>query len=363
MVRIAALLLVAALLAPFAATTAISQDSAPLDGVYDVQGVNPDGTTYSGEVSIRQQASKYYFSWRIGGGDAFEGNGTRRGNRLTVDWGQPDPVIYSVGNDGVLRGTWSKGQATEVLLPRTTKGRSEGSNDLDGVYDVKGANPNGSTYSGEVSIQYQSNTYQFRWRMEDGQTFDGRGTLRGKALTVHWGQQHPVIYIVGNDGVLRGTWDNGQATEELFPRSARPPEGSTDLDGLYDVRGTNPNGTKYTGEVSIRFEGSEYDFRWRIASGQVFEGKGNLRRNSLSVDWGQQYPVIYAVGKDGVLRGTWSNGRGTEDLFPRIGSTRPPPPDNAGEATTAPAPPSRDGTAGVPGTRNPVSTATGKILD
>ena len=371
MVRIAALLLFAALLAPFTATKVISQDSARLDGVYDVQGVNPNGTTYSGEVSIRQQGSTYHFRWRIGNGQGFEGKGNLRGNRLTVNWGQQYPVIYAVGSDGVLRGTWSNGRATEVLLPRTTRAPSEGSSDLDGVYDVKGTNPNGSTYSGEVSIQYQANTYQFRWRIANGQTFEGRGTLRGSALTVNWGQQYPVIYIVGTDGVLRGTWDNGQATEELFPRSVRPPEGSSDLDGLYDVKGTNPNSTRYTGEVSIKFEGRSYNFRWRIANGQIFEGKGTLRGNSLTVNWGQQSPVIYSVGSDGVLRGTWSNGRGTEDLFPKIVSTRRQPGDpgeaaTPGEATTAPAPPSRDGTASAPGTGDPdntVSTATGKSLD
>ena len=160
MVRIAALLLVAALLAPLAATRSTAQDLGGLAGVYDVQGINPNGTTYSGEVSIRQQGSSYYFRWRIGNGQAFEGRGTLRGSSLTVNWGQQYPVIYAVGSDGVLRGTWSNGRATENLFPRAVKA-PEGSSDLDGTYDVKGTNPNGSTYSGEVSVEYRGGSVLF----------------------------------------------------------------------------------------------------------------------------------------------------------------------------------------------------------
>ena len=34
--------------------------------------------------------------------------GTLNGTTLTIDWGQPDPVIYQVMNDGTLEGTWAK---------------------------------------------------------------------------------------------------------------------------------------------------------------------------------------------------------------------------------------------------------------
>src|SRR5262245_53497778 len=88
-----------------------------------------------------------------------------------------------------------------LLLPLSTQGMAQGN--LDGVYDVQGVNPNGSTYSGEVTIQRQGSSYQFRWRI-GSQTFQGSGALRGGSLTVNWGQRYPVIYVVGNDGVLRG---------------------------------------------------------------------------------------------------------------------------------------------------------------
>ena len=90
------------------------------------------------------------------------------------------------------------------------------------------------------------------------------------------------------------------------------------LDGTYICSGTNPNGTGYRGTVVIRGNGGDnYRFTWLIAGSQTLSGVGTLNGNSIVVDWGQAYPVIYRVGADGVLRGTWDNGRATETLTPQ----------------------------------------------
>jgi len=88
---------------------------------------------------------------------------------------------------------------------------------LPGDYSCNGANPNGSTYSCNVNISRSGDLYQFRWRIADGTRYSGSGRLRGRTLTVNWGQSAPVIYQVGDDGVLRGTWANGRARETLTP--------------------------------------------------------------------------------------------------------------------------------------------------
>lgn len=87
---------------------------------------------------------------------------------------------------------------------------------LEGTYYASGKNPNGSTYSGTVRITKGNNSYQFFWKI-GGSTYDGRGILRGKILTVDWGQQDPVIYRVEEDGRLMGTWAGGTASETLTP--------------------------------------------------------------------------------------------------------------------------------------------------
>jgi hypothetical protein len=88
------------------------------------------------------------------------------------------------------------------------------------------------------------------------------------------------------------------------------------IPGDYSCNGSNPNGSSYRCNVTISRSGEIYSFRWLIADGTRYGGKGRLRGRTLTVDWGQSAPVIYRVGDDGILRGTWANGRGTENLTP-----------------------------------------------
>jgi hypothetical protein len=85
-----------------------------LPGKYSVSGTNPNGSSYSGEVTIRHDRGTYYFNWRVGR-DTFRGSGRLNGRMLTINWGQSSPVIYHVGNDGVLRGKWARGTGLEDL--------------------------------------------------------------------------------------------------------------------------------------------------------------------------------------------------------------------------------------------------------
>jgi TIR domain-containing protein len=89
-----------------------------------------------------------------------------------------------------------------------------------------------------------------------------------------------------------------------------------DISGKYSVVGTNPNGSTYHGSVTIHREGDRYRFDWLIANVGVYSGTGMLNGGSIVVDWGQQYPVIYQVGPNGVLTDTWNNGTATETLVP-----------------------------------------------
>ncbi len=89
------------------------------------------------------------------------------------------------------------------------------------------------------------------------------------------------------------------------------------LPGKYTIiEGMNPDGSTYGGKVIITTDGVTYNFFWRISGGDTYRGKGVLRGDILTVDWGQKYPVIYRVADDGTLRGRWANGRGSEYLMP-----------------------------------------------
>lgn len=88
---------------------------------------------------------------------------------------------------------------------------------IPGDYACSGTNPNGAGYSCNVKITRSGDTYRFNWVIGDGTRYSGSGRLRGRTLTVNWGQSAPVIYQVGDDGVLRGTWAHGRGRETLTP--------------------------------------------------------------------------------------------------------------------------------------------------
>lgn len=98
--------------------------------------------------------------------------------------------------------------APKVISPATA--------DITGPYLVSGTNPTGTNYRGTVVVTHLNrNKYRLNWTISTGQTLSGEGTRSGDVLTIHWGQQYPVIYKIGADGVLRGLWSNGAGTENL----------------------------------------------------------------------------------------------------------------------------------------------------
>ncbi|MCB1170912.1 MAG: fibronectin-binding protein [Leptospiraceae bacterium] len=88
-----------------------------LSGTYSVQGTNPDGSNYSGTCIVsRISGDRYRFRWSVG--NAYEGEGTLEGIRISVDWGDSTPVIYTLLPDGSLDGIWAGGKASETLTPK-----------------------------------------------------------------------------------------------------------------------------------------------------------------------------------------------------------------------------------------------------
>lgn len=87
-----------------------------LPNTFRVQGTNPNGSTYSGTAYLNfdPQAGDLLIEWQIGE-QRFSGRGPLLGGEFIVDWGQSQPVIYTVQRDGSLFGTWAGGAATETL--------------------------------------------------------------------------------------------------------------------------------------------------------------------------------------------------------------------------------------------------------
>ena len=104
-----------AALAALSLTASAQAQSGNISGVYQAQGRNPDGSRYSGSVTVRETAQgAVSFAWVVGGRQ-YAGAGQRAGAVVSVDWGDTYPVVYVVMSDGSLHGTWANGLALERL--------------------------------------------------------------------------------------------------------------------------------------------------------------------------------------------------------------------------------------------------------
>ncbi len=91
------------------------------------------------------------------------------------------------------------------------------------------------------------------------------------------------------------------------------------LEGNYRVAGINPGGSRYEGTASIRKTGDRYDVAWWIGS-DAFTGTGTLEGDTFTVNWkgsgGSEGRIVYTVSANGVLKGVWGGGSGSETLTP-----------------------------------------------
>ena len=92
-------------------------------GLYDIEGRNPDGGDYRGVFALEEApGASWYAIWQVGDARLI-GLGLIQGDTLAVSFivdGRPGVAAYEVEPDGRLRGTWSTGGGlgTEMLTPR-----------------------------------------------------------------------------------------------------------------------------------------------------------------------------------------------------------------------------------------------------
>ena len=197
--------------------------------------------------------------------------------------------------------------------------------DIGGDYTVTGTNPNGTSYSGNLSVVKRDEVYQFSWTSGDRE-YDGVGVRTDDTVAVSFTEGADgkgcgvVLYTVGTDGSLDGRsgyWGvNATETEKATRRSG------TDLAGLYDVTGKNPTGGDYKGTLAVNKRGRGYSFQWDIG-GTSFSGVGLQNGDKAAVGFGGQQCgfVSYVIMRDGRLSGTWG-GQGSRDFGTEVAQKR-----------------------------------------
>lgn len=88
---------------------------------------------------------------------------------------------------------------------------------LEGHYTVKGANPDGKPYTGEVSIAQRGRAVYVQWRIDGADNpLQGFGLITGKTLSVSYAQTGPygavgfvAVYTIDGE-TLTGEWPDGE---------------------------------------------------------------------------------------------------------------------------------------------------------
>ncbi len=102
------------------------------------------------------------------------------------------------------------------------------------------------------------------------------------------------------------------------------PAPATDISGTYNLQGTNPDGSTYTGKVTIAKSQNGFDIAWEVGNGQQ-TGSGRLSDYVFSARYATvgsdvKGSATYILQSDGSLEGTWRNdgesGIGKETLTP-----------------------------------------------
>ena len=96
-----------------------------------------------------------------------------------------------------------------------------------------------------------------------------------------------------------------------------------DLVGSYQVSGTNPDGSKYSGEMTLTLKKGTLLVSGKIGEGQEFYGLARLLDDKLALSYGINQKdtgemsfinlILYKVKKTGIritLDGIWSYGEG-----------------------------------------------------
>ena len=115
-----------------------------------------------------------------------------------------------------------------------------------------------------------------------------------------------------------GQFGQQTAPQGPFPSGKTPPKISdVRLEGNYILEGTEPNGARYNGMAWITQSDGKYSVRWKTAD-RAFTGTGTLSGKILTIN--RQGPgaengvIVYGMGANGMLKGTWGSGKGRETL-------------------------------------------------
>lgn len=193
--------------------------------------------------------------------------------------------------------------------------------EIAGDYTISGTNEGGGgQYGGELKVTKRDEVYQFSWS-SGGRAYDGVGVRTDNNVAVSFTEGSDgkgcgvVLYKIGSDSSLDGKagyWGVNQAETEKATRTS-----GTDLEGNYDVAGSNPGGDEYEGKLAVKKDGLGYAFAWDTGSASNGFGIRTGDKVTVGIGGAQCGFVSYEIRPDGSLDGKWG-GQGLKSIGTEI---------------------------------------------
>lgn len=190
-----------------------------------------------------------------------------------------------------------------------TPSPTPGEREISGVFTITGAGANGiDEYSGVLNIANQGDVYGFRWQTNRGSRV-GTGVQFGNATAASYAATGGgkgcgvALYKIESDGSLDGRIAKWGETTFGIEKATRT-EGRGFV-GKYAVAGRDSDGKDYSSTLSIKKDGSGYDFEWQTGKSQV--GFGIWKGSIAAVSFGgrQCSFALYDIQTNGNLEGNW----------------------------------------------------------
>lgn len=216
-------LLLTAALAALCTTALPAQDgktvAQQLAGTWRIaMGQNPGSAKndYSGTVNIATKSNGVLgMIWNVNGTAAYAGIGLTNGRLMAAGYSNNSPfgiIVYEAKGDtfeGIWTGSMTKGEVGFETLKSTGAGT--------GIYKIiKGTQPGGADYTGEVLIEKKGDVYEMTWRV-GRERYRGVGIRVGDALIAGWttGKDVGVVCYSLLEGLkgMEGRWTGLGATK------------------------------------------------------------------------------------------------------------------------------------------------------
>jgi hypothetical protein len=190
-----------------------------LDGEYTVNGTRPDGTPYTGSLSITSVGSDsfdndtYELTWTIGQAE-IDGLAIYHDDILSAAFGAEDCglITYSLHSDGKFAGTWSDIGSEEFGIEMATVANGATLGGIAGQYSASGVSGEGEPYNSQLSIQGHGMVYSLIWTEESEAPEHGIGLLEYQGLSAVYGNEDNscgiISYTVTDNYELIGVWAN-----------------------------------------------------------------------------------------------------------------------------------------------------------